>query len=552
MDRYDKRSPELDHSPILCICLVLVSLLLISLVLFLTPLRQPNTPARSFARCLLDVHHAPADILTARDSTSFTATLNFSIQNPRIAVLGQNSPSLIVTPTNESHVQSSIVCARANDIRIRVRSGGHDYEGLSYTSAIGDFVLIDLIHLRSISIDTARSTAWVQSGATLGEFYYAVAERAGPNAAFPAGVCPTVGIGGHLSGGGFGTMVRAFGLAADQILDVKLANADGQILDRESMGRDLFWAVRGGGCCFGVVLSFQVKLARVPSTVTVFSVSRNLSEGATGLVTKWQFLAYKLDPRLFIRVVLLRDKNEKGNATVKATFNSLFLGSKLELLPMMEVGFPELGLRKTDCQEMSWIQSIMYFSGYSSSGRNVSALTERGVVDPYFAPFKAKSDFVMVPITENGWENIWKWFSDEDEFLIAILDPFGGRMDEVLESETPFPHRKGNLYNFQYLVKWSSEGSEEVDKHLDWMRRFYGFMGRYVSKHPRAAYYNYRDLDLGSNLQGNNSNNSYLMAKVWGRKYFKDNFRRLAYVKSKVDPDDFFRNEQSVPPLLSS
>ena len=66
---------------------------------------------------------------------------------------------------------------------------------------------------------------------------------------------------------------------------------------------------------------------------------------------------------------------------------------------------------------------------------------------------------------------------------------------------------------------------------------------------PRAAYLNYRDLDLGTNKE---SNVSYLEARVWGLKYFKGNFKRLAQVKSKVDPKNFFRNEQSIPLLLES
>lgn len=69
-----------------------------------------------------------------------------------------------------------------------------------------------------------------------------------------------------------------------------------------------------------------------------------------------------------------------------------------------------------------------------------------------------------------------------------------------------------------------------------------------MSKFPRAAYLNYRDLDLGTNKE---SNVSYLEARVWGLKYFKGNFKRLAQVKSKVDPKNFFRNEQSIPLLKS-
>ncbi|KAK2653384.1 hypothetical protein Ddye_013240 [Dipteronia dyeriana] len=70
-------------------------------------------------------------------------------------------------------------------------------------------------------------------------------------------------------------------------------------------------------------------------------------------------------------------------------------------------------------------------------------------------------------------------------------------------------------------------------------------MGPYVSSSPRAAYVNYRDLDLGMNKKNHTSINQ---AQIWGAKYFKDNFNRMVNV-TKVDPSNFFRHEQSIPPL---
>ncbi|GMN19847.1 hypothetical protein TIFTF001_042935 [Ficus carica] len=72
-------------------------------------------------------------------------------------------------------------------------------------------------------------------------------------------------------------------------------------------------------------------------------------------------------------------------------------------------------------------------------------------------------------------------------------------------------------------------------------------MTPYVSKNPRGAYLNYRDLDLGRN--NNKGTVSYAQASTWGRSYFKDNFDRLVHVKTEVDPTNFFKNEQSIPPL---
>jgi hypothetical protein len=41
----------------------------------------------------------------------------------------------------------------------------------------------------------------------------------------------------------------------------------------------------------------------------------------------------------------------------------------------------------------------------------------------------------------------------------------------------------------------------------------------------------------------------YEAGRVWGEKYYKGNFRRLAMAKAQIDPNDYFKNEQSIPPL---
>ncbi|KAG8385183.1 hypothetical protein BUALT_Bualt03G0015400 [Buddleja alternifolia] len=483
-------------------------------------------------------------VYTPRNS-SYSSILRFPIQNLRFTSESTPKPLVIITPEHESQIPPVIRCAKANGIQMRTRSGGHDYEGLSYVSEV-PFVILDLINFNEITVDAEKKIAWVESGATIGSLYYRIAEKS-PTLGFPAGVCPTVGVGGHFSGGGYGTLLRKYGLAADNVIDARIIDVNGRTLDRKSMGEDLFWAIRGGGgASFGVILAWKVQLVDVPERVTVFTIQKTLEQNATQLVHRWQYIAHKLDQDLFIRIILTRlNYGQDGrNMTIVAAFNSIFLGGVDRLLPLMQENFPELGLVREDCTEMSWIQSILYFAGFPIESREI--LLNR--TQPTVRYFKAKSDYVQKPIPEYGLEGIWRLFYEaEAQEAVVIFSPYGGRMDEISESALPFPHRAGNSYKIQHLVYWEEEEAQNSDRYISWIRRLYSYMALYVSRSPRAAYINYRDLDIGVN--NNEGKISYARASIWGIKYFKNNFNRLVRVKSIVDPNNFFRNEQSIPSL---
>ncbi|XP_031111522.1 berberine bridge enzyme-like 15 [Ipomoea triloba] len=514
---------------------------------------SPDITHEHFRRCLIRIsqNSAFSDDVYTPDNPSFLPILQFSIHNRRFNTTHTPRPRIIVTPRQESEVPAVVYCAKEHGVQVRVRGGGHDYEGLSYTTDYGNpFLVLDLANLRNITVDAEAKTAWVGAGSTIGQVYYSVSEKS-KTLGFPAGVCPTVGVGGHFSGGGYGVLLRKYGLSADNIIDARLVDANGRILDRKTMGKDLFWAIRGGaGNSFAVILAWKIRLVDVPETVTVFTIKKNLDDIGTRLVHKWQSIAPKLNKDLFIRVLINRVNSTAENPTIQAAFNSLYLGRANKLLPILQKRFPELGLTKEDCREMSWVESCLYFAGFPI-GTPTNVL-QRRVQLSRVQYFKAKSDYVKTPIPMEGLEGIWEFFfKDEGASAELILNPYGGRMREISESSIPFPHRDGNLYKIQYLAYWNTDDSKAsvTERHISWMRKLYAYTTAFVSKHPREAYVNYRDLDIGINNEGNTS---FAQARKWGIKYYKNNFDRLVTVKTKVDPTNFFRNEQSIPPLTPS
>ena len=515
--------------------------------LFVSSYAASDSVYDTFVQCLSN-HSAPShqasSIVYAQTNSSFTNVLRSYIRNERFNTSFTPKPLIIVTPLDESQVQAAIICSRDIDILLKIRSGGHDYDGLSYVSDVPFFIL-DMFNLRSINVNITDETAWVQAGATLGELYYRIWEKSRVHG-FPAGVCPTLGVGGHLSGGGYGNMLRKYGLSIDHIVDAQIINVNGSILDRKSMGEDLFWAIRGGGgASFGVILSYKVKLVRVPEIVTVFRVEKTLAQNATDLVYQWQHITDKIDNDLFMRLLLqpITVKSDKGSSkTVRVTFISLFLGDATRLISVMNKDFPELGLKKEDCKEMSWIESVLYWANFDNR-TSVNDLLNRTLESVKF--FKAKSDYMQKPMSKDGLEGLWKKMIELGKPGM-VFNSYGGRMSEIPASETPFPHRAGNIFKIQYSVNWHEEGTEADKKYVNLIRELHSYMTPLVSKSPRGSYLNYRDIDIGIS---HNGKDSYQEGKVYGVKYFMNNFDRLVKVKTAVDPQNFFRYEQSIPPL---
>ncbi|KAC9664006.1 hypothetical protein E3N88_45430 [Mikania micrantha] len=287
-----------------------------------------------------------SQLIVTPTNSSFESLWEARVNNLKFIQPTTPRPSIIATPTDETQVQTILLCTKKLGYELRTRSGGHDYKGLSYT-AQAPFVMLDLVNMRQIDLNVNSRTAWVQSGALLGELYYAISQKTN-TLYFPAGMCITVGIGGYLSGGGYGNLVRKYGLAADHALDIRFLDVNGNILDRKSMGEDLFWALRGGGGgSFGIILAWKVGLVPVPEIVTVFRKNVTLEQNGTDIFHKYQYVAPRLDHNLTMRVQIFSELiGNTTTKTIRMLFEGLYLGRMDTLLSLLDKRFPELNITR--------------------------------------------------------------------------------------------------------------------------------------------------------------------------------------------------------------
>lgn len=214
----------------------------------------------------------------------------------------QKFPVGIIYCYSVRDIRNAIRWARLNDIRIRIRSGGHHYQGYSTGNGV---LVIDISAMRQMELDEVNGFVFVQGGVKNHEVYNYLGTRGYP---FPGGTCPTVGVAGYTLGGGWGYSSRYFGLGCDNLAALEIMNDQGKILQvDDNHNSDLFWACKGGGGGnLGVVTSMTFQLPPKIAQVTLIELeSLNASpETMACFLNSWQEWLIGLDPRITINASL--------------------------------------------------------------------------------------------------------------------------------------------------------------------------------------------------------------------------------------------------------
>ncbi|MFS7944155.1 putative tetrahydroberberine oxidase [Helianthus anomalus] len=287
--------------------------------------------------------------------------------------------------------------------------------------------MLDLVNMRAIEINVENRTALVKGGALLGDLYYVISQLT-DTLYFPAGIWAGVGISEFLSGGGYGNLLRKYGLCADNVLDIRIMDVNGNILDRN----------------FGIVLQWKLNLVPVPKRVTLFSVSCTLEQGGTDIFHKYQYILPKFDRDLLIQVQLnAKYISNTTQKTIRILFHGIYEGNIDTLLPLLNQSFPELNVTREVCQEVRMIQTTLEFGGFNIS-TPTSVLANRSAIPKL--SFKGKSDYVRTPIPKSGLRKLWRKIFENDNSQTLFMYTFGGKMEEYSDTAIPYPHRVGVLY----------------------------------------------------------------------------------------------------------
>jgi FAD/FMN-containing dehydrogenase len=212
----------------------------------------------------------------------------------------QKRPALVVRPSTTSDVARTVDFARQQGLELSIKGGGHNIAGLALSDG---GITLDMSRVNTVEVDVLRGIARVGPGCKLGDVDRATQQH---GLATTLGFVSETGVAGLTLGGGFGYLTRQFGWTTDDLVEVEIVTADGEVrrASRE-VTDDLFWALRGGGGNFGVVTEFVFRLHQIGPEVTAGLIAWSAEE-AEGVLDLYRTITATAS-REMTSVVLMRN-----------------------------------------------------------------------------------------------------------------------------------------------------------------------------------------------------------------------------------------------------
>jgi len=418
-------------------------------------------------------------------------------------------PAMIVRCAGVSDVIAAVEFARNNNIVTSVRGTGHNVAGISLCD---DGLVIDLSAMKGIHVDPKARRARVEPGVTWAELNH---ELQAFGLAATGGFVGTTGVGGLTIGGGLGWMVRKYGCALDNLLSVDVVTADGGFLIASSTENpDLFWGIRGGGGNFGIVTSFEFQVHPV-GTVLAGLVLHPLSKGREAM-RFWRDYETTAPEETSNSVVVFTAPAELPvpDAVRRepiVAIGGVYVGPLSEgekaLRPLREFGPP--------------LADIYQPMPYSAAQTMADFLWPRGFYSYW------KSGFLK-SLSDGAIDTLLDYYSrvPSPRTVIVIEHDGDSAFSRVPENATAFGHRNWP-YNLVVTTMWTDASGTDVN--IAWTRDLWKALRPFLAD---AVYVNY----LGEvDEQG--------VRAAYGGKY-----ERLAALKAKYDPANFFHINHNIKP----
>ncbi len=418
-------------------------------------------------------------------------------------------PAVIVQIAEAGDVPPALAFARENELELSIRGAGHNIAGNSLSD---DGLVIDFSKMKNVRVDPGKKRAYVEPGATLGDFDKAVQAH---GLATPVGINSTTGIAGLTLGGGFGWLTRKYGLTIDNLVSANIITANGKNLTvSEDENTDLFWAIRGGGGNFGIVVQFEFELHSVGPDIFAGLIVFPL-EQAKQVLTKYRDYAESIPEELNVWVVLRK-------------------APPLPFLPE-EVHGKEVV-----------VMAVFYAGDGTEGGKLVEPISNFGT--PYgthlgtmpYTDWQQAFDPLLTPGARNYWKS--HNFTDlKDDALDTVIDYAGklpspqteiflalisGSPNRVAQEAMAYSNRDAK---FVLNVHGRWDDAADDDTCIAWAREFFKASAPYASA---GAYVNFMTEEEGDRVEA----------------AYGSNHDRLVQIKQKYDPENVFHLNQNIKP----
>lgn len=463
----------------------------------------------------------------------------------------QARPAKIYAPTGTEEVRGAVARAVAENSRIAARSGGHCFD---------DFVdndqtrsIIDLARLDTVFWDEEHRAFSVGAGADIGTMYRAL-HRWGVTV--PGGICLGVGMGGHVSGGGYGPLSRRFGLVADHLAGVEVITVDAAgnakvvVATKDGPHHDLWWAhTGGGGGNFGVVTRFLFRSPGAdgadPATALPKPPGAMLSARVIlPVTTEDSFVRFLGNYLAFFERHRAPD-NDFAGLYAPLMFRTSGTGAA-ELLILLDADSPDAQARFD-----AFVATVSDGVFPPPAVAPATRLSYPDTVDRvYYAKganttrVKVKAAYLRQAYSPDQLRIFYRYLTDLrflGESQLEFL-PFGGAINAVAPDATAMPARDSFM---KMLIHASWRLPSDDERYVRWAREMYRDVHADTEGVPipndtyGGSYINYPDPDLADAAW----NTSGL---PWHAFYYGANYPRLLRIKQSVDPGNVFQHRLSI------